>query len=106
MIRNIAEMAGQQMQGPAVTERAQIVINPSFAGAPTIFRYSSTKKGEKEYTKLVKAWDAWISPTSSKVRSNLHVMDGDMFVGTVDLSRITNVLFVDFAKHAKFVPYQ
>jgi hypothetical protein len=92
-------------QAPACTEKAQIVI--AFQYSNMVLRFSSTKKGFKEYTTLLKAWAKWQSSKFENGKSvRLHPIDGDMFVSTIDLAGIVHVDYIDIAKRMKFVPYQ
>jgi hypothetical protein len=91
-----------QPKPPEPTERAQIVINYNFAAAPIVFRFNDAKRAEKEYRRLYKQWLAW--PGANVER--LFEVNADMFIGSVDLSSIACVAFVDLKKHAKFVPWQ
>lgn len=103
MTRHILDIIKEQTvieSTSAPTEKAQIVVMFTY-GNQNIFRFASVKKAEKEYKALVKAWDL------CKARGggpSLFDLDGDMFVGAVDLSQVTSVCFVDHAKRAKFTP--
>jgi hypothetical protein len=96
--RNIIDIIKENtMDQPTPTEKAQIVVMFTY-GATNIFRFNTVKKAEKEYAKLLKAW------SNSNTAGKQHAVDGDMFVGAVDLYQITSVCIVDHAKRAKFVP--
>lgn len=89
----------QQNPPAPPTEKAQIVIIYTSPQQPTVMRYNTTKKAEKEYKTVVKAW-------GSQSQGSLHDIDADMFIATIDLSQVACVCYVDHAKRAKFVPFQ
>jgi hypothetical protein len=101
MTRNIVDIIKEQQVNdqPTPTEKAQIVVMYTY-GATNIFRFNSVKKGEKEYKSLLAAWKQY----SSGVQH--HDVDGDMFVGRIDLAHVVSICFVDHAKRAKFTPIQ
>lgn len=102
---NIIDLIKEQTKmndQPTPTERSQIVINFSSPSPTLVMRFSSVKKGEKEYDRLKKAWGKWSSDIQSD--HTLHDIDGDMFIATVDLSCTATIAFVDHAKRAKFIP--
>lgn len=82
---------------PTPTEKAQIVIMFTY-GNQNIFRFSTTKRAEKECKALLEAWKK-VGPDSKQ-----HNVNGDMFVGTVDLYQVASICYVDHAKRNKFVP--
>jgi len=94
LIRN----APVEQQPPTPTEKAQIVIFYTSPQQPTIVRYNTTKKAEKELDKLKSKWRKRDSADP------IHDVDGDMFICTVDLTQVACVCYVDHAKRAKFVP--
>lgn len=101
MTRNIVDIINEKadkMAEPTPTEKAQIVVTYS-TGHGTIYRFSTVKKGEKEYKMLLKEWHA-----AGSLENALHEINGDMFIGTVDLAAVVGVAFIDHAKRNKFVP--
>lgn len=101
-MENIVNLIRNTPVEKAPTEKAQIVLVYNSLQQPTIMRFNSVKKAEKEYEKLKKAWTRHKSDGGSLPAD----VDGDMFVATVDLSTLATTCFVDLAKHAKFVPWQ
>ncbi len=98
MTRNVVDVIKENQSVPQITEKAQIMVQFS-AGSHIIFRFNSLKKAEKEYKVLAAAWKK-VGPGKQ-----VHDVDGDMFIGTVDLYSITNICFTDIAKRMKFVPF-
>ena len=85
---------------PTPTEKSQIVISWNNPSQALVIRFSSVKKGQKEYKEFYRAWEKWAGNQSVR----LHNVEGDMFVAIVDLSSITSIAFVDHSIRAKFVP--
>jgi len=101
-VTNIVDIMREQMNQPAPptpTEKAQIVFVYTTPQQPTVMRYNTTKKAEKEYKAVVKAW-------GSQSQGSLRDIDADMFIATIDLSQVACICYVDHAKRAKFVPIQ
>lgn len=90
---------------PAPTEKSQVVVTGT--GVQNVFRFNSVRKGEREYKALLAAWDKRMSWTGDgRQPKRLHHVDGDMYVGTVDLGTTLSVCFVDIDKRMSFRPYQ
>ncbi len=66
-------------------------------------RFSSIKKGEQAYAKLLKAWQSF---HAGKDVTSLYEIKHDFFTTTVDLSRVCIVNFVDLHRREKFIPWQ
>lgn len=103
MTQNIIDIIKEQkvneQSQPQPTEKAQFVVHYTY-GATIVFRFNTVKKGEKEYKALLTAWK------NNATTFKTHAVDADMFIGTVDLSSIVGICFVDHAKRAKFIPIQ
>lgn len=104
MTRHILDMIQEQqmVRPPEPTERSQIGIM-SGHGYHNIVRFSTLKKGEKEYKALKAAWSKYRN--SGRSNGALHDIAGDMHITTVDLDAIVAISFVDIAKRVKFIPF-
>lgn len=90
----------QPNQQPKPDEKAQIVlIFPS--QNPQIIRYKRVDKAEKDY----KALQACMRDANTGRGSGIVELKGDMFVATVDTTKLAAASFVDIEKRMKFVPY-
>lgn len=88
---------------PAPTEKSQIVVAYTSPQPTLVVRFSSVKKGEKEFDSLKKAWGKWVSRYNDDM-PRLYDINGDMFITTVDMYNVASVSFVDHVKRAKFTP--
>lgn len=92
-----------QVTPPTPTEKSQIVVGYNVPIQALIMRFSTVKKGQKEYQALKKAWAKYVNRKNDAV-SLMHDIGGDMFVSTIDLSCTSTISFVDHAKREKFIP--
>ena len=89
------------------TEKAQISIVWTTPQPPCQARFATLKKGKAEFAALKKAWQKWLTwEGETKQPIQLHDIDGDMFITTIDLSAIQSINFIDIEKRSKFIPYQ